>query len=48
MHLPLGLQEAPQYKGKILYLGWPLYGHRYAAKLFYELLHRILVEKLNF
>jgi len=48
MHLPPGLQEAPQYKGKILRLGWSLYGHRYVAKLFYELLCRILVEKLNF
>jgi len=48
MHLPAGLQEAPEYKGKILHLGWSLYGHHYVAKLFYELLHRILVEKLNF
>jgi len=48
MYLPPGLWEASQYKGKILHLGCSLYGHRYAAKLFYELLHCILVEKLNF
>jgi len=48
MNLPPGLQQALQYKGKILCLGRSLYGHRYAAKLFYELLCQILVQKLNF
>ena len=38
MNLPPGLSEAPHLKGKILCLKWSLYGHRYVAKLFYELL----------
>jgi len=48
MNLPPGLSEAPHLKDKILHLKRSLYGHRYAAKLFYELLQRILVQKLNF
>jgi len=48
MNLPLGLNDAPHLKGNFLWLKWSLYGHRYAAKLFYELLRKILVEKLHF
>jgi len=48
MYMPPGLWEAPQYRSKILCLGHSLYGHQYAAKLFYKLLCCILVEKLNF
>jgi len=48
MNLPPGLSEAPHLKGKILCLKQSLYSHQCAAKLFYELLRKILVEKLHF
>jgi len=48
MNLPPSLQGKPGFKGKVLWLNRSLYGHRYAAKLFYELICKVLVGKLNF
>jgi len=48
MNLPPGLKGLPQYQGKVLKLGQSLYGHRYAANLFYELIRKVLVGKLGF
>jgi len=48
MNLPPGLNNLPAFKDKVLRLNRSLYGHRYAAKLFYELIRRVLVEKLGF
>jgi len=48
MNLPPGLNGLPQYQDKVLRLGRSLYGHRYAAKLFYELIRGVLVGKLGF
>jgi len=48
MNLPPGLKGLAQYQGKILKLGWSLYGHRYAAKLFYKLIQKVLVGQLGY
>jgi len=48
MNLPPGLKGLAQYQGKVLKLGCSLYGHRYAEKLFYELIQKVLVEQLGF
>jgi hypothetical protein len=45
MGLPDGLRDLPQYKDKIFQLDRSLYGHRFAAKLFYELLRKALTGK---
>jgi hypothetical protein len=44
MSLPPGLAELPANKDKVLQLHQSLYGHKYMAKLFYELLHKSLLE----
>ena len=41
--LPPGIKELPEYQGKVLKVTQSLYGHRFGAKLFYEL----LVERLG-
>jgi len=48
MNLPPGLYGKKGFEGKVLRLNRSLYGHRYAAKLFYELIRKVLVGKLNF
>ena len=45
MDLPQGLKDKPGYKNKIFQLDQSLYGHRFAAKLFYDLLHKALTSK---
>jgi len=47
MTLPPGLANQPEYQDKVLKLNWSLYGHKYAANLFYADLE-ILIEKLGF
>jgi hypothetical protein len=46
--IPPYLDQFPEYSGKVLKIKRSLYGHRYAPKLFYELLRDNLVQKLNF
>ena len=46
MEYPEGMKNHPKYKGKILKLKRSLYGHKFAAKLFYKLLVKNL-GKLN-
>jgi len=48
MTLPPGLADQPQYHDKVLKLKRSLYSHKYAAKLFYELIRKVLVEKMGF
>ena len=48
MTLPPGLADQPQYQDKVLKLKRSLYGHKYAAKLFYELIRKVLVERMGF
>jgi hypothetical protein len=44
--LPPGIKDQPQFAGKILELHQSLYGHKFAAKLFYELVQDALTKKL--
>jgi hypothetical protein len=44
--LPPGIKDQPQFTGKILELHWSIYGHKFVAKLFYELVQDALTKKL--
>jgi len=48
MSLPPGFSDIPEYQDKVLQLDWSLYSCKYAAKLFYELIQKVLVNKLGF
>ena len=48
MSLPPGMQHDPRYSGSVLEVSKSLYGHKFAAKMFYELLRSNLVDKMNF
>ena len=44
MEIPQGLTDIPALQGKVLRLKRSLYGHRFAAKLFYDLLKKTLTK----